>query len=177
MALKKGKYGSVINKYGVLITKAELRKFQTLTAKANRVLTKAREERKTAVTKEESNFYKNRRYAINRFQNRETFESYLRQTSKIAKGTYERNALINYRKNYIKGLYTNFGEDASKLANKVKRLSLQQFKNLVDNDVIDSIGVYYVDDTTSEDELLETNIELIDAYLGVRPVGRPRKTN
>ena len=120
-------------------------------------------------------FLSPRRLDIERFYTKKAFNTYLRQTQKIARGTYFREITIDYRKNYIKGLYRNFGDDATKLANKIQRLPLDDFRRLVDNDVIEEIGYYYYDTATSASDKIESTIQAIDKALGIRPVGRPRK--
>lgn len=175
MALKKGRYGQLINEQGVKFSKREVNLLNEAVEQANRILQLERSTRQPSVLKRDKAFLEPRRVDIERFYTKDAFKSYLRQTQKIARGTYFREVAIDYRQNYIKSLERNFGDDATKLINKIQRLPLDDFRRLVDNDVVEEIGFFYYDTATSADDKIESTIQAIDNALGIRAVGRPRK--
>ena len=175
MGLKKGKYGQLINEQGVRFSKRDVNLLKQAVEQANRILDLERATRQPSVLKRDKAFLEPRKVDIERFYTKDAFKSYLRQTQKIARGTYFREITIDYRKNYVNSLYRNFGDDATKLVNKIERLSLDEFRRLVDSDTIEEIGYFYYDSADTPKDKIESTMQAIDNALGIRPVGRPRK--
>lgn len=159
--LVKGKYGSVTNNYGVVITKRELNMWKDVIPKANRIIAQEKRLRRMSPAKYGEFAMSFRDTDINRFQNKKAFLSYLKTASEIARGTYFRNRAIAYRKNYIEALKINYGSLADKLIKRIKRLSIAEFRHLVETDKLHSIGYIYYETTGDAEDDLAAQEEIV----------------
>lgn len=161
--LIKGKYGSVTNNYGVVITKREMNRWRDAIPKANRIIAQEKRIRRMSPLKYGDFAMDLRDSDLNRFRNKESFLSYLRTAEQIARGTYFRNRAIAYRQNYIKALEMNYGSLAKKLINKIKRMKIADFRRLVETDQLQSIGYIYFETTGEAEDHIQSIAERVGA--------------
>lgn len=174
--LIKGKYGSVTNNYGVVITKREMNRWRDAIPKANRIIAQEKRIRRMSPLKYGEFSMDLRDSDLNRFQTKKAFLNYLKVSEQIARGTYFRSKAIQYRQSYIKSLEQNYGSLATKLIKKIKRMRLTDFRTIVETGMLPSIGYVYFE-TTGE---AEDRINYLMAITGAVDTGhgsaRARRT-
>ena len=176
MAKKRGRPTVyVTNDWGVTFSSGELKRLNRAVTDANRILALERSFRKASPLKRDNAFLDERNADTRRFRNKGAFNTYLRETERIARGTYFRNITSKYKANYIKSLERNFGDRADNLIKQVKKIKLHDFRVLVEQDVIEEIGYFYYDPANA-DSKVESTMQAIDKALGLtHKVGRPKK--
>ena len=159
------KYGAYTTKKGVRITRGELRRFNESISQANKVIRKEKRRRKDP-TKYGDFAMDFRNSDIERFNTRESFLKYLRRSEEIGRGTYFRNQAIKYRKNYLKSLDVNYGQDGERLAKLIKKMKLDDFMELVEKDIIDSVGyIYHWEYEGNVNKAVDANIQMIEHFM------------
>ena len=143
---------TIVLRNGQRITLAEQRALQNAVTSANRkrkrllekMPRKAKESHR--IFGKESDFVVRKKSAkLSQFRNRGEFKRYLASVQKVASGRYERKRAYIYRENYIEALRKTFNSRADEAIKIVNKMSLEQFKYIVENEELENIGYVYFD--------------------------------
>lgn len=162
-ALKYDASGNAINKYGVKITAEQQRIIKNLSQTVNRRRDQLiKQEKKRLKEFEESTGYEipyteslfimnKKSRSLQRFQSKAEVQKYISELKKKAKPSFVRQATIEYRKNYLKAMEENMGDDLpEEYYNKIKKMSLEQFRMFVQVEKLETISYFYTEQDRKE---------------------------
>lgn len=151
-AYKRNKRGSIILRNGQRITLREQKALKSAVSSANRkrkrLLEKLpkRAKQKYNMFGKESDFVNRKRDVdFSKYRSKKEFVHYLEMSQKIASGNFQKRRAEIYKENYKKALRNVFGQDAEMLVAMVDELSLNDFREMVENDELEEIGYLYFD--------------------------------
>lgn len=163
--LKRTSGGNLVNQFGVKFTPDEKRKLENMVNTANRKRSRMLKEAATLprmvagrdtgdtvgslqLMGKESDFILQRKTkSLQRFRNREQFESYIKTLERVNKRDYIDERVKLYKRNHMKALDNAFGDEAKDIKMKIRMMKPAEYMKLIQQD--ESLEISYIYDPTA----------------------------
>lgn len=163
--LRRTEQGNLINQHGVEFTPEEKRALENAVNSVNRKRARMIEEWKEmprfsggrkisenhgelkTLGKESDMLIAKRSKSLQSFESKREYETYMRSLNRAKSTDYIDYRVGIYKSNYMKALKNEFGDEATDIYNKIRRMPRAKFRELVERDELAEIGYVYGPDT------------------------------
>jgi hypothetical protein len=142
---KKGKKGSVINKFGVEVSKYSYNRFKELNKQVERKRQKLLRKGGKVYGEDYKNYFGKQTRSLHAFETIEEFRNQMKKLRRISSPSYEYNRKLELLKNYKKKAKETFSstENYRLLKSSLDKLTIDEFIDAYQNDQIEAIEGFY----------------------------------
>lgn len=142
---KKGKKGSVINKFGVEVSKYSYNKFKELNKQVERKRQKLLRKGEKVYGEDYKNYFGKQTRSLHAFESIEDFRNQMKKLQRFSSPSYEFSRKSDLLKNYKKKARETFSsaENYKKLKSSLDKLSIDEFIEAYQNEQLEAIEGFY----------------------------------